>query len=151
MPEGAKTIATNRKASHDYNLQDRFEAGMQLMGSEIKSIRAKGVSLQEAYVTLRDNELWVLNMHIVEYKEASYQGHDPRRPRKLLLHRREINSIASDLTLKGYTLVPTKLYLRGGLAKLEIALATGKKKYDKRQTIRERDDKRRVERALKDY
>lgn len=151
MPEGAKVIARNRKASFDYDLGERFEAGMELMGSEIKSIRAKHVSLQEAYVTIRGNELWVLNMHIKEYKEASDQGHEPRRARKLLLHRREIDHIAADLAQKGYTIVPTQLYLRNGLAKLEIALAKGKKQYDKRQTIREKEDKRRAERALRDY
>lgn len=151
MPEGVKIISRNRKASHEYELLERFEAGLQLMGSEIKSIRAGQVSLQEAYVVDQNNELWVLNMHIPEYKEASREGHDPRRARKLLLHRKEINIIQRDLALKGYTLIPTQIYLSNGLAKLEIALARGKKTYDKRQALREKDDKRRAERALRDY
>lgn len=151
MPEGAKVISRNRKASFDYDLGERFEAGMELMGSEIKSIRAGRISLQEAYVQERYGELWVVNMHIPEYKEASDQGHDPLRHRKLLLHRREIDKIVTELALKGFTIVPTQLYLRNGYAKLEIALAKGKKKFDKRQSIREKDDKRRAERAMREY
>lgn len=151
MAENVKVIARNRKASHEYHLLDRYEAGLELMGSEIKSIRAGRVSLQEAFVTEQQGELWVLNMHITEFKEAAREGHAPRRPRKLLLHRKEINTIIADMTRKGYTVVPTQLHLRHGLAKLEIAVARGKKQYDKREALRERDDKRRTERALREY
>ncbi len=151
MPEGVKVIARNRKASHDYHLLDRYEAGLVLMGSEIKSIRLGHISLQEAFVTEQNGELWVLNMHIAEYKQAAKEGHDPRRPRKLLLHRKEIANIVDELSRRGYTVVPTQLYLKRGLAKLEIAIARGKKLYDKRQSLREKDDRRRTERALKDY
>ncbi|NDJ84567.1 MAG: SsrA-binding protein SmpB [Chloroflexi bacterium] len=151
MAENVKVIARNRKASHEYHLLDRYEAGLELMGSEIKSIRAGRISLQEAFVTEQQGELWVLNMHITEFKEAAREGHAPRRPRKLLLHRKEINTIIADMTRKGYTVVPTQLHLRHGLAKLEIAVARGKKQYDKREALRERDDKRRTERALREY
>lgn len=151
MSDSVKVITRNRKASHDYELLERYEAGLALMGSEIKSIRAGHISLQEAYVVQRNGELWLINAHIPEYKEAAKQSHQPLRPRKLLLHRREIQDIADDLKLRGYTLIPTQVHLRNGRAKLEIALARGKKLHDKRQTMREKDDKRRIERALKDY
>lgn len=151
MTDNIRVIARNRKAGFEYELLERYEAGLVLMGSEIKSIQAGHVSLQEAYVTEQNNELWVLNMHIAEYKQASRQGHQPLRPRKLLLHRKQIYAIMSDLVKKGFTVVPTQLYLKNGKAKLEIAIARGKKLYDKRQTLREKEDKRRVERALRDY
>jgi SsrA-binding protein len=151
MTENIRVIARNRKASHEYELLERYEAGLVLMGSEIKSIQAGHVSLQEAFVTERSGELWVLNMHIAEYKQASRQGHQPLRPRKLLLHRKEINILISGMTKKGFTVVPTQLYLKNGRAKLEVALARGKKLYDKRQDLRTKDDKRRVERAIRDY
>lgn len=151
MSDGVKVITRNRKATHNYELMDRYEAGLQLMGSEIKSIRAGQISLQEAYVIERNRELWLLNAHIPEYKQASAQGHDPLRARKLLLHRKEIIEISEDLAIRGYTLIPTQVHLRNGRAKLEVALARGKKLHDKRQSLREKDDKRRMERALKEY
>ncbi len=151
MPEGVKVIARNRKASHEYHLEERYEAGLVLMGSEIKSIRKGRVSLQEAFVTDQNGELWVLNMHIAEYKHASAQGHEPRRARKLLLNRKEIARIVDYINIRGYTVVPTQLYLAHGLAKLEIAVARGKRMYDKRQSLREKDDRRRAERAIRDY
>lgn len=150
MAEGVKVVTRNRRASHDYDLEEFYEAGLVLMGSEIKSIRAGHISIQEAYVQEIRGELWVVNMHIAEYKQAGQFGHDPLRPRKLLLHRREIDRIASDVQKKGYTIVPTRLYLSRGYAKLEIALARGKRQYDKRQAIRAREDKRRMRRALKE-
>jgi len=122
--EGTKVVATNRKAAHDYFLEDRMEAGMVLQGSEIKSIRAGRVSLKEAYVRIEDGEAWLVNAHIAPYDPASIQNHDPRRQRKLLLHRRQIQRAFEDLKQRGYTLVPTKLYLKRGRVKLEIALAT---------------------------
>lgn len=143
-------VATNRKARHEYQFHDTFEAGLVLMGTEIKSIRAGRVSLQEGFVVFEGNEAWLVNVHIAPYDPASRQNHEPRRRRKLLLHRREIDRLASRVQEKGYTVVPTRLYLKDGRAKVEIALARGKKLYDKRQTIAKRDSKRQVERALKE-
>lgn len=145
-----KVVATNRKARHEYQFHDTFEAGLVLMGTEIKSIRAGRVSLQEGFVVFEGNEAWLVNVHIAPYDPASRQNHEPRRRRKLLLHRREIDRLASRVQEKGYTVVPTRLYLKDGRAKVEIALARGKKLYDKRQTIAKRDSKRQVERALKE-
>jgi SsrA-binding protein len=143
-----KTIATNRKARHDYHIEDTIEAGLVLTGSEIKSIRAGQVNLRDAYASVRDDELWLLNAHIAPYQQASYDNHEPRRPRKLLLHRREINRLIGKLQEKGLTLVPLKIYLRDSWAKVELGLARGKRQYDKRQSLRERDDRRKIERAL---
>jgi SsrA-binding protein len=145
-----KVIATNRKARHEYQFHDTYEAGLVLMGSEIKSIRAGRVSLQEGYVAFQDNEAWLVDVHIAQYDPASRQGHDPGRRRKLLLHRREIDRLQSRVQEKGFTIVPTKLYLKDGRAKVEIALARGKRQYDKRQAIAKRDSKRQVDRALKE-
>lgn len=146
--EGTKVVATNRKAAHDYFLEDRFEAGIALQGTEIKSVRAGRVSLKEAYVRIEHGEAWLVNAHIAPYDPASTQNHDPRRQRKLLLHRRQIQRAAEDLKLRGYTLVPTKLYLKRGRAKLEIALAKGKRQYDKRRELARREAEREIERAL---
>jgi SsrA-binding protein len=145
-----KVVATNRKAYHEYQFHDTFEAGLVLMGSEIKSIRAGRVSLQEGFVLFEDGEAWLVNVHIAQYDPASRQNHEPKRRRKLLLHRREIERLQSRVQEKGYTVVPTRLYLKEGRAKIEIALARGKKLYDKRQALAERDSKRQVERALKE-
>jgi SsrA-binding protein len=147
---GIKTIATNRKARHEYHFDDTYEAGLVLMGSEIKSIRAGRVSLQEGYVLFEDGEAWLVNVHIAQYDPASQQNHDPRRRRKLLLHRRQIDRLQSQSREKGYTVIPTRLYLKDGRAKVEIGLARGKKLYDKRQAIAKRDSKRQMERALKE-
>ncbi len=145
-----KIIAANRKAQHEYHFHDTYEAGLVLQGSEIKSIRAGRVSLQEGYVLFEGGEAWLVNVHIAPYDPASRQGHEPRRRRKLLLHRREINRLSSQVQERGYTVIPTRLYLKDGRAKVEIALAKGKKLHDKRQTIAERESKRQVERALKE-
>ncbi len=142
-----KIIATNRKASHDYFLEDRNEAGIVLRGTEIKSIRARQVSLREAYVKVENSEAYLMNAHIAPYDPASSFNHDPRRPRKLLLHRREINKLEREVRQRGYTIIPTKMYLRGGRAKVEIALARGKRQYDKRREIAKRDAAREMERA----
>jgi SsrA-binding protein len=147
---GIKVIATNRKARYQYQFHDSHEAGLVLMGSEIKSIRAGRVSLQEGFVHFENGEAWLVNVHIAQYDPASIQNHEPKRRRKLLLHRREIDRLQSRAQEKGYTVVPIKLYLKDGRAKVEIALARGKKLHDKRQTIAERDSKRQVERALKE-
>jgi SsrA-binding protein len=147
---GIKVIANNRKARHQYQFHDIFEAGLVLKGTEIKSIRAGRVSLQEGFVTFEGGEAWLVNVHIAQYDPASQQNHEPRRRRKLLLHRREIDRLRGHAQEKGYTVVPIKLYLKDGRAKVEIALARGKKLRDKRQTLAKRDAKRQVERALKE-
>jgi SsrA-binding protein len=133
--ENIKVVASNRRASHNYELLDRFEAGMVLTGTEIKSIRANRVSLQRSYVQNRNGELWLVEANISPYEFGARENHDPDRPRKLLMHRREINRIISQLDEKGLTLVPTRLYLKNGRAKLEIALARGKKLHDKRAAL----------------
>jgi SsrA-binding protein len=147
---GVKVIATNRKARYQYHFHDTYEAGLVLMGSEIKSIRAGRVSLQEGFVLFEGGEAWLVNVHIAQYDPASRQNHEPRRRRKLLLHRREIDRLQGQVQQKGYAVVPTRLYLKDGRAKVEIALARGKKQYDKRQVIAKRDSKRQMERAIKD-
>jgi SsrA-binding protein len=144
-----KTIASNKKAFHNYIIGERFEAGIALTGSEIKSIRAGRVSLVDAYVRPESGEMWLLNAHIARYDPSSYLGHEPTRPRKLLLHRKEINNLAGKAAEKGLTLVATRLYLKDSIAKVEIALAKGKKLYDKRETITRREVDRQLARTLK--
>ena len=146
MDEVIRVVATNRRASFDYFLEDRFEAGLALKGSEIKSIRAGQVSLREAYVDTDGREAWLVHAHIAPYDPASRLGHDPLRPRKLLLHRREIARLHGAVRQRGYTLVPTRLYLKRGRAKIEFALARGKRKFDKRQAIAEREAAREIAR-----
>ena len=146
--QSIKVVATNRKARHDYLIEDTFEAGIVLTGSEIKSIRAGQVNLRDGYAALRDGELWLLNAHIAPYHQASYENHEPRRERKLLMHRREINRLTGKLQEKGLTLVPLQLYLKNSRAKVELGLARGKKLYDKRQSMRERDDHRQIAEVL---
>ncbi len=148
---GIKVIATNRKAAHDFRLEDRYEAGLVLTGTEIKSVRAGRVSLKEGYVQPRNGELWLVDVHIAPYDPSGRYSHEPCRPRKLLLHRREINRLTSRVQERGYTIVPLRLYLKDGLAKIEIALARGKRKYDKRQAIAKRDAQREMNRALKEH
>ena len=148
MSKSVKPIATNRKARHDYIIEDTFEAGLVLTGSEIKSIRAGQVNLRDSYATIRDGELWLINTHIASYKQAGHQNHEPRRERKLLMHRREINRLAGKLQEKGLTLVPLQIYLKNSRAKIELGLARGKRLHDKRQAMRERDDRRQMTRAL---
>ena len=139
----------NRRASFDYELLDRFEAGIALTGSEIKSLRQGGVTLGEAFARVHNSEVFLEGMHIPPYREASYNNHDPVRSRKLLLKRSEIAEITKGLERKGLTLVPTRLYFKGGWVKLELALGRGKKRYDKRQDQAKRDAQRQMERALK--
>ncbi len=144
-----KTVATNKKAFHNYSIGERFEAGIALTGSEIKSVRDGRISLAEAYVRPENGEMWLLNAHIARYDPSSYMGHEPTRRRKLLLHRQEINNLAAKVVEKGLTLVATRLYLKGSIAKVEIALAKGKKLYDKRETISRREVDRELARTLK--
>jgi SsrA-binding protein len=143
-----KLIADNRRARHDYNLLERVEAGIVLTGSEVKSLRQGHAILQRAYADTRDGELWLVGLHIPPYEQASVEPHDPDRDRKLLLHRRQIDKLASQTAEKGLTLVPTRLYFKDGRAKVEIAIATGKKEYDKRHALRERQDNREADRAM---
>lgn len=148
---GGKIIARNRKASHEYFLEDTYEAGIVLTGTEIKSVRNNQLNLSDGFVQEQDGELWLMGVHITPYKQASlFDALDPLRPRKLLLRKREIARILIKLRERGYTLVPTVLYLTRGIAKVEIALAKGKRQYDKRDTISKRDANREIERALKD-
>jgi SsrA-binding protein len=147
---GIKVISTNRKARHDYLLLETYEAGLVLTGPEIKSVRANKVSLRHSYVQAKGGELWLFEANIAVYERGGYEKQDPTRPRKLLLRKREVEKIMEALATKGLTMVPTKLYLRGGWAKVEVALARGKKQYDKRQALARRDAGRQVERALKE-
>ena len=144
-----KTVATNRKAYHNYHLGDSVEAGIVLTGTEIKSIRAGRVSLGDAYVRPDAGELWLVNAHIARYEASSYLSHEPTRPRKLLLHRKQIDSLTSKVLEKGLTLVPLKLYIKDSIVKVEVALARGKKLYDKRESITRREIEREIGRAIK--
>ena len=147
--DGIKILAKNRKASFEYFLLDKFEAGIELQGSEIKSIRAGQVSIGEAYIQIENLEAWLVNSHVAKYDAASIFNHDPKRKRRLLLHRKEINQIWNAVRQKGLTVVPTILYLSKGRAKIEIALAKGKKMYDKRDSIAKRDAERENSRKRK--
>lgn len=144
-----KTVATNPKAYHEYFIQESQEAGLALTGSEIKSIRAGRASLRDSYVRPEGGELWLVNAHIARYEASSYLSHEPTRPRKLLLHRKQINSLISRIAEKGLTLVALKLYLKDSMAKVEIALGKGKKLYDKRESIARREAEREMGRALR--
>jgi SsrA-binding protein len=147
---GIKILATNRKASHEYFLLDTFEAGLVLMGSEIKSIRAGRMSLAEAYVRVENGEAWLVDAHIAPYNQAARNNHEPRRLRKLLLHRKEILELDAQIRQKGVTIIPIKAYLKDGRAKIEIAIAKGKKLYDKREAIAKRETEREMERNLRE-
>ncbi len=144
-----KIIATNRKAFHDYFIEDRYEAGIELVGTEIKSIRNGAVQLKDSYVDFVNGEAFIRDLYIAQYDYGNRFNHEERRLRKLLLHKHEINKLMKTVTLKGYTVVPLSIYLIKGKAKLEIALAKGKARYDKRETEREKSAQRDIERALK--
>lgn len=146
---GIKVVATNRKAKHEYFLLETYEAGLVLKGSEIKSIRAGQVSLAQAYVAIEGSEAWLVNSHIAPYDEASRNNHDPLRRRKLLLHSSQIRKLSDQVRKKGATVIPLRIYMKGGIAKIEIALAKGKKHYDKRAEIAERDAQREMDRRYK--
>lgn len=147
---GEKILARNRKASFDYHLLDHFEAGMVLKGSEIKAIRAGQISIKEAYVRTDGQEAWLVNAHIAPYDPASRDNHDPTRERKLLLHAKEIDKLWDEIKRKGLTIVPLRVYLKNGRAKLEIAVGRGKQRFDKRQSIKKRDTEREMQRALRE-
>ena len=144
-----KTITVNRKAYHDYHILESLEAGIVLTGSEIKSIRAGRVNIRDAYAKPEGDELWLVNAHIAAYEAASRFGHEPNRPRKLLLHRRQIDELAGMVTQKGLTLVPLKLYIKRGVAKLDLGVARGKRLHDKREAMARRDTEREIGRALR--
>jgi SsrA-binding protein len=146
---GIKIIAKNRKAGFEYFLLEKFEAGIELQGSEIKSIRAGQVSIGEAFVQIDNKEAWLINSHVAKYDAASIFNHDPKRKRRLLLHKKEIIKIWDTIRQKGVTVIPTILYLKNGKAKIEIALARGKKMYDKRDSIAKRDQEREMARNRK--
>ena len=147
MTEDFKVVATNRKASFEYFLLEKFEAGLALQGSEIKSIRAGQISIQESYVDIESGtQAWLVEAHIAPYEQANRFNHDPRRRRRLLMHKKEIRKLWDNVRIKGMTIVPTRVYLKNGRAKIEIALAKGKKAYDKRATIAKRDEARSAER-----
>lgn len=146
--EAVKNVATNRKAAHDYFLEDRLEAGLVLQGSEIKSIRAGQVSLKEAYVRTDGRQAWLVNAHISPYDPASRENHDPLRERKLLLHGKEITKLFEHVRQRGNTIIPTRMYIKQGRAKVEIAVARGKHLHDKRQDLARRDAEREMQRAL---
>ena len=147
-PTGEKLISDNRRARHDYHLLDRFEAGIVLSGTEVKSLREGKTSLQQAYADVREGEAWLVGVHIPEYLQGNRANHDPDRPRKLLLHRHEIDRLYGQVREKGVTVVPTRLYFKDGRVKVELALARGKELHDKRRDIAERDAKRQIEREL---
>jgi SsrA-binding protein len=151
MPDkGIKVVSSNRKANFEYFLLERLEAGIVLQGSEIKSIRAGQMSLAESYVQIDGREAWLMDAHIAPYEQASIFNHEPRRPRKLLVHKSEIRRLWNQVRQKGMTIVPIKVYLKDGRAKIEIALAKGKKLYDKREAIAKRDSERELNKQLRE-
>lgn len=152
MPKesGRKVVATNRKARHNYHILDTYEAGMSLMGTEVKSLREGHASLVDGFASLTDNEMWLEHVYIPEYLNGSWTNHSARRRRKLLLHREEIEKIAHKTRESGFTIVPLQLYFLDGRAKVEIAIAKGKRDYDKRQALREAQDNREAQRAMRE-
>ncbi|MEU6707509.1 SsrA-binding protein SmpB [Streptomyces wuyuanensis] len=146
--KGRKLIAQNKKARHDYHILDTYECGLVLMGTEVKSLRQGRASLADGFVQIDDHEAWLHNVHVPEYSQGTWTNHSARRKRKLLLHRAEIDKLESKSQETGHTIVPLALYFKDGRAKVEIALARGKKEYDKRQTLREKQDRREADRAM---
>ena len=147
---GIKIIATNKKASHNYELGESYEAGLVLQGTEVKSLREGRANLKEGYASIEDGEVYLYNCHISPYSHGNIENHDPMRTRKLLLHKKEIKRLTGKIKEKGLTLVPTKLYFKNGMAKVELALGKGKKLYDKREAIKKRDAKLDIERAFRE-
>jgi SsrA-binding protein len=147
---GAGDVASNRYASYRYELIERMECGVALVGTEVKALRESGAQLKDGYAAIKEGELWLYSVHVPPYGPASRDNHDPERPRKLLVHRRELERLGARVAERGWTLVPTRIYFKGSHAKVEIALAQGKDLYDKRQTIKERESKRDMERAVRE-
>ncbi|MCR4399875.1 MAG: SsrA-binding protein SmpB [Syntrophomonadaceae bacterium] len=150
MKGGVKVVVENRRARFNYHIEETYEAGLVLVGTEVKSLRAGKGNLQDAYAEVRDGEMWVLNFHISPFEQAHRFNHEPKRPKKLLLNRREINRLAALTQQKGYTLIPLRVYFKDGRAKIELAVARGKKLHDKREAIAERDARRDIARAVKE-
>ncbi|HEY4553133.1 MAG TPA: SsrA-binding protein SmpB [Bacillaceae bacterium] len=151
MPKGAgKTVAQNKKAYHDYFVEETYEAGIVLQGTEIKSIRAGKINLKDSFARIQQGELFLHNCHISPYEQGNRYNHDPLRTRKLLLHRKEINKLIGESKEQGYSIVPLKMYLKNGYAKVLIGLAKGKKKYDKREDLKQKEAKRDIERAFRE-
>jgi SsrA-binding protein len=150
MSDLIKVIATNRKARHEFHIEDRYEAGLVLTGTEVKSLRAGKVNMQDAYCVPLNGDMTLINCHISPYKHGTYYNHEPLRNRTLLLHKREIFKLAKAIDQKGYTVVPLKMYFKNGRAKIEIGIAKGKKLYDKRASLSERDNKRLLDRVMKE-
>ena len=150
MPESVKVVATNRKAFHDYFIQETYEAGVALTGTEIKSVRAGSVNLRDSFAQMRDGEMWLQNVHISPYEAGNRYNVNPYRTRKLLLHRKEINRLMGRVNEKGLTIVPLRIYLKQNRAKVELALVKGKKEFDKRESISKHDADREIQRAFKD-
>lgn len=144
-----KVVCSNRKAYHDYHIEETLEAGIALLGTEVKSLRQGGANLKDSYVIVKDSEAFMLNCHISPYSHGNVTNHDPERTRKLLLHNREIGKVADKVARKGYSLVPLKIYFKGPYAKVEVGLVRGKKLFEKRQAIKDREAKKEIERALK--
>ena len=147
--QGEKVVATNRKARHDYHIEDTYECGLALTGTEVKALRLGKASLTDGWAQIVDGEMWMESVHIPEYLQGAWTNHATRRKRKLLLHKEEIIKISHRIRDGGYTLIPLKIYFKDGRAKVELAIAKGKKDYDKRQTLREKEDKREADRAMK--
>jgi SsrA-binding protein len=147
--QGMKMVARNRRARHDYHIESTYEAGLVLTGTEVKSLRAGRASLADGFGQISDHEIWLHNVHIPEYTQGTWTNHEPRRTRKLLMHRREIDKLESETAERGLTLVPLALYFKDGKAKVELALARGKRSYDKRHDLAERDAAREIDRALR--
>ncbi|MBD3381976.1 MAG: SsrA-binding protein SmpB [candidate division Zixibacteria bacterium] len=145
-----KVITTNRKAYHEYHILEKFEAGLELKGAEVKSIRQGKVSISEAYAAVEDSQVWVHSMRINPYEQASFEKHDPDRKKRLLLNKREIRKLRTKTLERGLTIVPLRLYFRGKYAKLEIGLARGKKMYDKREALKRKDDQRQIQRGMRE-
>ena len=146
-----KLLANNKKAYHDYFIEEKYEAGLSLLGSEVKSIKKGKVSIKESFISDRNGEMFIYGMHVTPYEQAYEKDIDPTRTRRLFLHKKEINKLIGQKTQAGFTIVPLKIYERDGLVKLELALAKGKKQFDKRESIKAKDDKRKIDRALKNY
>jgi SsrA-binding protein len=150
LKDNFKVVATNKKATHDYTIEDTFESGIVLSGTEMKSIRGGRVNLRDGFAQIKEGEVWLMNVHISPYEQGNIMNHEPRRPRKLLLHRREINRLIGKVQERGFTLIPLRLIMRGKYAKLELGLARGKKTYDKREALREKETKVQLERVIKE-
>ena len=151
MSESIKIVANNKKAFFDYFVEDKYEAGIQLVGCEVKSVRLGNVNLKDSFCVIKDNELWLMNTHIKPYEKGSYYNVDSKRVRKLLVHKQELNKMRGYVQQKGYTLVPTQMYLKNGLVKVEVGLCKGKELHDKRNVEQEKQQKRNIERTIKEY